>query len=204
LGLTLLSAWWVKLGIQVEFIDPGHPEQNGAHEQMHRVYKAETLNPPSASMRGQKRRTRQWCWEYNYQRPHEALGMEVPGDHYRKNRRRMPERLKPWQYPKGWESRLVKGHGVISLQGRSRFVGEAFEKERVGLKRVHPGKWEVYFGPWLVGHLHDSDAGGIRAVVYRKNKKKRKTKKPSPSSASRRRYGSLRSPSLRREAEHLP
>ena len=174
LGLTLLSAWWVKLGIQVEFIDPGHPEQNGAHEQMHRVYKAETLNPASASMRGQKRRTRQWCWEYNYQRPHEALGMEVPGDHYRKNRRRMPERLKPWTYPTGWESRLVKGHGVISLQGRSRFVGEAFEKERVGLKRAHPGKWEVYFGPWLVGHLHDSDSGGIRAVVYRKKKKKRK------------------------------
>jgi len=60
----------------VEFIEPGHPEQNGAHEQMHRVYKAETLNPPSASVGGQKRRTQQWCWEYNHQRPHEALGMQ--------------------------------------------------------------------------------------------------------------------------------
>jgi hypothetical protein len=170
LGLTRLSAWWVKLGIRVEFIEPGHPEQNGAHEQMHRVYKAENLNPPSASVRGQKRRTQQWCWEYNYQRPHQALRMGVPGDHYRKSRRRIAKRLKPWAYPTGWESRLVKGHGVISLQGRSRFVGEAFEKERVGLKRVHPGKWEVYFGPWLAGELHDVDAGGIRAVVYRKKR----------------------------------
>jgi putative transposase len=46
LGLTRLSAWWVKLGIRVEFIEPGHPEQNGGHEQMHRVYKVENLNPP--------------------------------------------------------------------------------------------------------------------------------------------------------------
>jgi putative transposase len=172
LGLTRLSAWWVKLGIRVEFIEPGHPEQNGAHEQMHRVYKAETLNPPSASVRGQKQRTRRWCWEYNYQRPHEALGMEVPGDHYRKSRRKLPDRTKPWKYAAGWESRLVKGKGMISLDGRSRFVGEAFEKERVGLKRVPPGKWEVYFGPWLAGELHDVDSGGIRAVVYRKKKKR--------------------------------
>jgi putative transposase len=174
LGLTRLSAWWLKLGIRVEFIEPGHPEQNGAHEQMHRVYKAENLRPPSASVRGQKRRTRLWCLEYNHQRPHEALGMEVPGDHYRKSRRRMKEQLKPWKYPAGWESRLVKGKGMICLQGRSRFVGEAFEKERVGLKRVQPGKWEVYFGSRLAGELHDADAGGIRAVVYRKKEKKRK------------------------------
>ena len=172
LGLTRLSAWWVKLGIGVEFIEPGHPEQNGAHEQMHRVYKAETLHPPSASVRGQKRRTRRWCWEYNYKRPHEALGMGVPGDYYRKSRRSMPDRTKPWKYPAGWQSRLVKGKGMIHLNGRARFVGEAFEGERVGLKRVHPGKWEVNFGPWLAGELYDVDTGGIRAVVYRKKKKR--------------------------------
>jgi transposase InsO family protein len=172
LGLTRLSAWWLKLGIRVEFIDPGHPEQNGAHEQMHRVYKAETLNPPSASLRGQKQRTRRWCWEYNYKRPHEALGMEVPADYYRKSRRPMPDGKKPWKYAAGWETRLVKGKGMISLDGRSRFVGEAFEKERVGLKRVSAGKWEVYFGPWLAGSLYDADSGGIRAVVYRKKKKR--------------------------------
>ncbi|MGP8197928.1 MAG: hypothetical protein ACLQU4_00315 [Limisphaerales bacterium] len=84
----------------------------------------------------------------------------------------MPDRIKPWKYPAGWQSRLVKGKGMIHLNGRTRFVGEAFERERVGLKRVHPGKWEVYFGPWLAGELNDADSGGIRAVVYRKKKKR--------------------------------
>ena len=171
LGLTRLSAWWVKLGIGVEFIEPGHPEQNGAHEQMHRVYKAETLNPPSANLRGQKRRTCQWCWEYNHQRPHEALAMGFPGDYYRKSKCRMAGRLKPWVYPPGWKSRLVKDNGMIWLHGRSRFLGHAFARERVGLKRLHPGKWEVYFGTCLAGELHDADQGGIRAVIYRTKRK---------------------------------
>jgi transposase InsO family protein len=172
LGLTRLSAWWIKLGIKVEFIEPGHPEQNGAHEQMHRVYKAETLKPVARTMRGQKNRTKQWCLEYNYKRPHEALGMRVPANHYRKSRRKLPARLGPWKYPKQWLSRLVKGKGMISLNGRGRFVGEAFEKERLGLKRVPPGKWMVYFGPCLAGELHDVDAGGIRAVIYRKKRRR--------------------------------
>jgi hypothetical protein len=156
----------------VEFIEPGHPEQNGAHEQLHRVYKAETLHPVARTLRGQKNRTRQWCWEYNYKRPHEALGMVVPGDYYRKSRHRLPARSQPWKYPKDWLSRLVKGKGMISLNGRSRFVGEAFETERVGLKRIQPGKWAVYFGSYLAGELHDRDAGGIRAVVYRKKRRR--------------------------------
>jgi putative transposase len=172
LGLTRLSAWWIRLGIDVEFIEPGHPEQNGAHEQMHRVYKAETLNPPARTLRGHKRRTKQWCREYNFARPHEGLGMEVPADHYRKSRRKIPGRLTPWKYPKGWESRLVKGNGLISWKGRSRFVGEAFEWQRVGLKRLAQGNWQVYFGPHLAGELSDEENGGIRAVVYRKKKRR--------------------------------
>jgi hypothetical protein len=171
LGLTRLSAWWVRLGIHVEFIEPGHPEQNGAHEQMHRVYKAETLNPPAHTSSRHKRRTGQWCREYNFERPHEALGMGVPADYYRKSRRKMPGRIGPWKYPKGWESRLVKGNGLICWKGRSRFVGEAFEWQRVGLKRLAQGNWQVYFGPLLVGELSDEENGGIRAIVYQKKKR---------------------------------
>lgn len=54
LGLTRLSAWWVKLGIEVEFIEPGRPEQNGAHEQLHRVYKEEAARPPAKTFGAQK------------------------------------------------------------------------------------------------------------------------------------------------------
>ena len=66
--------------------------------------------------------------------------MEVPADRYRKSPRKMPGRLPPWKYPKDWESRLVKGNGLISWKGRSRFVGEAFEWQRVGLKRLPQGE----------------------------------------------------------------
>jgi Integrase core domain. len=90
LGLTRLSAWWVRLGIQVEFIEPGHPEQNGGHEQMHRIYKAETLPVAAQTLRSHKRVTQRWCWEYNHLRPHEGLAMRVPAGCYRKSRRKKP------------------------------------------------------------------------------------------------------------------
>ncbi len=172
LGLTRLSAWWVRLGIQVEFIEPGHPEQNGGHEQMHRIYKAETLPVAAQTLRSHKRVTQSWCWEYNHLRPHEGLAMRVPASCYRKSQRKKPVILKPWKYPKGWESRLVKGKGMISLNGRGRYVGEAFERQRIGLQRALEGKWKVYFGSHLIGELHDTDAGGIRAVIYEKKRKR--------------------------------
>lgn len=172
LGLTRLSAWWVKLRIRVEFIAPGHPEQNGAHEQVHRVYKNETLQPAAPTMRAQKQRSERWRATYNYERPHEAISMRVPAEIYRKSQRKMPAKMKPWKYPCGWKSRLVRGKGMISWNGRGRFIGEAFEAERVGLYRRHAGAWEVYFGPLLIGELRDDDSGGIRAAWYRKWRQK--------------------------------
>jgi transposase InsO family protein len=167
LGLTRLSAWWVKLGIRVEFIEPGHPEQNGAHEQLNRVYQEDMTEPPAKTLGGQRRRSRRWREHYNHHRPHEGLGMRLPAARYRKSRRPLPWRLKPWHYGRGWESRLVKGKGMIHFQGRNRFVGEAFERERVGLKTGRAGVWEVYFGPLRIGELWDRDkTAGIRAIWY--------------------------------------
>lgn len=167
LGLTRLSAWWVKLGIRVEFTAPGRPDQNGAHEQMHRVYKDETLAPVAPTLRAQKRRSERWRQIYNHERPHESLAMGSPAELYRKSRRKMPAKLSAWKYAGDWETRLVKGKGMISLQGYSRFVGEAFEGERVGLNRNGTG-WAVYFGPLLIGELRDNELSGIHAAWYRK------------------------------------
>jgi transposase InsO family protein len=169
LGLTRLSAWWMKLGIKVEFIDPGSPYQNGAHEQFHRVYLEEAVQPAAASVRAQQMRSERWRRHYNRERPHEGIGMRVPAQLYRKSRRTLPRPMKHWRYPRGWESRLVKGKGMISYHGRSRFIGEAFEGERVGIKWVQTGVQEVYYGSHLVGELWDRDGtSGIRAVWYRK------------------------------------
>lgn len=172
LGLTRLSAWWVKLGIRVEFIQPAHPEQNGAHEQMHRIYKAETLQPVARTFRAQNRRSQQWKEEYNYHRPHEGIGMRTPAEIYRKSRRKLPKKIKPWTYPKSWSNRLVKGKGMISWKGRGRYIGEAFERERIGLMRGGPGAWKVYFGPHLIGELRDDEMGAIHAVWFGKGKRK--------------------------------
>ena len=97
-GWTRLSAWWIKQGLAVEFIRPGHPEDNGGHEQFHRVLKAETAAPPAQTWRGQQRRTQRWVRQYNEQRPHEALGMKVSAQRYRPSRRVWTERRTPLRY----------------------------------------------------------------------------------------------------------
>jgi len=165
-GLTRLSAWWVKLGIAVDFTTPGRPCENGAHEQFHRVYQAEVAKTPAKRRREQQRRSNQWLRQYNELRAHEALGMEVPATRYQKSPRRLPEDLQPWAYPQGWVRRWVKGNGEISWRGRRRFVGEAFVRDYVGLKLLRRGVWRVYFGPILVGELHEKEQGNIRTAKY--------------------------------------
>jgi Integrase core domain len=155
-----------KAGIKVEFIDPGQPGQNAGHEQMHRVYKAEALQPPAHTLRGQMQRTQRWRKIYNHQRPHESLNMRFPAELYRPSKRRMPKVLRPWQYNPAWETRLVKGKGMISLYGLVRYVGEAFERERVGLER-DKDRWNVYFGPHLIGYLIAHASDGIHACWLR-------------------------------------
>jgi len=86
-GLSRLSAWWTALGVRVEFTRPGHPEDNGAHEQFHRVLKTETTKPPSTTMRAQQRRIARWVKVYNCFRAHEALGQRTPAEFYRQGRR---------------------------------------------------------------------------------------------------------------------
>jgi|SRR5271154_5376761 len=184
-GLTRLSAWWVKLGIEVEFITPGRPCENGAHEQFHRVYKAEVAKKPARRRAEQQRRSNAWLRRYNEERPHEGLGMDVPASRYKKSGRKMPAQTKPWTYPKGWQRRWVKDNGELSWQGKRRFVGEAFVRDYVGLKPVKWGVWRVYFGPKLVGEMHEKEQGSIRTAKYQ-------TRKKSPS--ARAHSGSLRSP----------
>lgn len=167
-GLSRLSAWWTVLGIAVEFIAPGHPEQNAGHEQMHRVMKAETTRPPSVNRRAQQRRTDRWVRVYNEVRPHEGLGQQTPAEVYRPQaQRRKNEKLK---YPRRWVMRGVRSNGQIKWQGRKRFVGEALVGYRVGLRRLSGQKSEVYFGSLLVGELWEADAGGMRPAKYARGK----------------------------------
>jgi putative transposase len=170
-GLSRLSAWWVRLGIQVEFIRPGHPEDNGAHEQFHRVLKQETTRPAARTVRGQQHRMSGWCVGYNQERPHEALRQARPWERYRPSRRRYPRKLPTVAYGQGWAVRQGRQNGEIKWQGRRRFIGEAFVGQPIGLKRLRAGVWVVHFCGLLIGHLHAADVGAMRPAVYRHRKR---------------------------------
>ena len=162
LGLSRLSVWWLRLGIAVEFIRTAHPQDNGAHEQMHRVFKADVASPPAPTLGAQKRRIGAWIKCYNYQRPHEALGQRVPGQIYWPSNRPMPEQLPKVNYPRAWDTRRVRNRGHIKWRGRERFIGRAFVGELVGLKKIADGIHEVYLDSHLIGLLYDQDLAGMR------------------------------------------
>jgi putative transposase len=161
-GLSRLSAWWRALGIVVEFTAPGHPEHNGAHEQMHRVLKAETTHPPSANRRAQQRRMNRWVRIYNHIRPHQGLAQRAPAELYQPSRSR--SRAVQLNYPSRWSIRRVRSNGEVRWRGRKRFIGEAFVGYPVGLQPAVEAVWRVFFGNLLIGELHELDEGGMRPV----------------------------------------
>ena len=81
-GLTRLSAWWLKLGVEPHFIRPASPQENGRHERMHRTLKKETSQPPAADAEEQQARFDDFRQRYNEIRPHEALGQTPPAERY--------------------------------------------------------------------------------------------------------------------------
>ena len=170
LGLTRLSVWWLRLGIQVEFTRRAHPEDNGGHEQMHRVFKQEATRPPAPTVRGQQHRSTRWVNYYNQRRPHEALGQRVPGSHYRPSARPYPRPLPSLTYPAGWAIRRVVAHGDIKWQGRFRLVGRAFVGQTVGLQPQRGGGQKVYLGSQLIGYLLPTDRAGMRPAFRPKSR----------------------------------
>jgi len=174
LGLSRLSVWWLQLGIQVEFTRPAHPQDNGAHEQMHRMLKAETATPSAANPHQQHRRFQRWVHQYNYRRPHESLGQRVPAHFYRASRKRWSARLPIWRYPSSQiPTRMVSSGGIIRWHGRTRMIGRAFAAQRVALS---PGPLfhTVFLGSHLIGHLYPHDLGGMRPAHPRAHFKSRK------------------------------
>ena len=151
--LTKLSAWWIRLGIFPERIEPGKPQQNGRHERMHRTLKAETTHPPSANQRAQQRKFNDFRLEFNEQRPHEALDMCTPAQCYQPSPRSMPDKLPELEYPDRFEVRYVSANGGIRWKHKWVNVTSALIGEYVGFEEVDDGLWDVYFGPLKLGRL---------------------------------------------------
>jgi transposase InsO family protein len=152
-GLSPLSVWWVKIGIMPERIDPGHPEQNGRHERMHRTLKQETMKPPATTPQTQQQAFDCFRKEYNYVRPHEALGQVTPASLYLPSPRPYPERLGDIEYPPFTEVRRVRSNGQIKWRGKLVYLSEALVGEMVGITEDKEG-WLVSFGPIPLGLLY--------------------------------------------------
>lgn len=156
--LSRLSVWWIKLGIEPLLIEPGHPEQNGRHERMHKTLKAETARPPAASLEAQEAAFDRFRREFNHERPHEAIGQVAPAELYTRSPRPYPRRPPEVTYPGHFEVRRVKARGEIRFQGRYHFVSQALGREWVGLEEVDDGLWSVNFGSFLLGRYDERDA----------------------------------------------
>ena len=151
-GLTPLSVWFIRLGVYPERIEPGHPEQNGRHERMHRALKAACCKPPKANMSAQQRAFNRFRREYNEERPHQALGLGVcPTDRYTVSPRAYPERLPETTYPDDYLVRKVRQNGEIKLHGNTIYATQQLVGQPVGLQALDHDRWQLYFGMVKLG-----------------------------------------------------
>lgn len=163
-GLSRLAVWWLRLGLTLERTRPGHPEENGRHERLHRTLKAETAQPPAASGAAQQRRFTAWRAAYNTVRPHEALGQQVPAALYAPSPRPYPERLPALCFPPAATVRRVTTNGTLRWRRQSVFVSQALSGEDVGLVPYDDGLWHVYYGAQLLAGL-DERTATLRPLV---------------------------------------
>ena len=151
-GLTKLSVMWLRVGVEPERIEPGHPEQNGRHERMHRTLKQETTRPAARNLLQQQERFDQFVEEFNERRPHQALDQRPPAAVYRVSERR-PELIEEPTYPLHDDVLRVSSLGRVRLFDRQVFVSSVLAGEEVGVREDADGRWLVTFFDLDLGHI---------------------------------------------------
>ena len=151
-NLSKLSVWWLRLGIQIERIKPGRPQQNGCHERMHLTLKKETTRPPAMNSLQQQARFDDFVSEFNAERPHEALDMMCPAEIYTPSPR--PYRgLPEIAYPFHDRAVLVTHCGRICMHRKKINVSTVMAGQRLGIKEVDDGIWLVSFMHYDLGYI---------------------------------------------------
>lgn len=151
-GLSRLAVWWVRLGIRIERIRRGHPEQNGRHERMHLTLKQEATKPASPNFLHQQARFDAFREEYNRERPHQALDMAVPADRYHRSPRPYAE-LEELTYPWADFAVDVTHCGRLCFSRRKINLGRAFAGQRVGVTQREDRLWLVSFMDYDLGYF---------------------------------------------------
>lgn len=156
-GLSFLNVYWMRLGIQHQRIHPASPQENGAHERMHRTLKRGAIHPARATARAQQRAFNVFRAEYNDERPHSHHAGTPPGAHYTTSPRAYPSQLPPLEYPAHYLVKRVTDAGTIRFQQRLLFLANALDNHHVGLEEVDDGIWSIYFGTVLLARFDERD-----------------------------------------------
>jgi putative transposase len=153
-GLSKLSVWWLRLGIRLERIRPGHPEQNGRHERMHLTLKREATRPAAANVLQQQACFDRFVQRFNHERPHQALAMDVPAARYQPSPRRY-EGLPELDYPRHDWTATVTHCGRICFNTRKVNLSTVFAGQKVGVLQADEHLWLVSFMHYDLGYFDD-------------------------------------------------
>jgi putative transposase len=156
-GLSQLSVKVIKAGVLPERIKPGKPQQNGRLERFHLTLQQDTASPPAPTLRAQLDRFRSYQHVYNEERPHQALGNEVPAARYAASSRRFDGILREPEYSADHEVRRVRHSGEIRWQGRTIYINTALVGEPIGLIEADDGGCSVSYGPINLGVIAHGD-----------------------------------------------
>jgi len=161
-GLTRLSARWAKMGIRLERIWPGKPQQNGRHERMHGTLKPEACQPPAANAAAQQHRFDAFRTEFNHERPHEALGQRQPAEFYGPSSRPFVQPVGDLDYATHEQVRRIRSSGEIRWRGSLLFVSEAIIGENVALRQRDDGHWLIRFADVALGIIDRTSGQLVR------------------------------------------
>jgi putative transposase len=161
-GLSKLSVWWLRLGIHIERIQPGRPQQNGRHERMHLTLKKETTKPAAQNFLQQQARFDDFIDCYNDQRPHQALDMKYPAELYQPSPRPY-HGLDELHYPFHDRTLTVTQCGRICFGRRKINLSTVFAGQNVGVKEVSDRIWLVSFMDYDLGFF-DHETGRLGSV----------------------------------------
>lgn len=153
-GLSRLAVWWLRLGIAIERIAPGNPQQNGRHERMHLTLKKETTRPPGSNLLQQQERFDRFVTYFNHERPHQALNMKVPAECYRPSSRPYTG-LPDIDYPFHDKTLVVTACGRLCLNRKKVNLSTVFAGQKVGIKQVDDRLWLASFMTYDLGYFDE-------------------------------------------------
>jgi transposase InsO family protein len=156
-GLSFLNVWWMRLGIVHQRIRPGCPQENGAHERMHRTLKRQAIKPIRRSCAAQQRNFDAFRREYNFERPHERLDQQTPASQYRPSPRPYPERLPAPEYPGHFLVKRITTGGTFKFRHRLLYLASPLVHQLIGLEETDDGIWSIYFYSTLLATFDEHD-----------------------------------------------